>query len=199
MANEYCTLASVKSRLDIATLTTTYDAELNSVIEAVSRAIDARLRRRFFVATETRYYTANCGDWVIIDDCQSVSALATDDNGDGTYETDWAASDYILQPSNAITDGAPYCDIIINPNGDQTFPLHVPNGVKITGSFGYSDGAPPAIEEACILASMRVWKRRDVLFGTAGSADLGTYQAITSILNDGELRMMLESISVRVV
>ncbi len=197
MANEYCTAAEVKSRLDITG--TTYDVELASVISAVSRAIDARLNRHFYTATETRYYTAQWLDWLIIDDCQSVTTLATDDDGDGVYETEWDSGDFLLSPFNAGTDGYPYCDIVLPSPRPHYFPLGTPKGVKIVGVFGYSASVPPAIKEACILASMRVWKRRDVLFGVSGSAELGTVQAIAQILSDGELRLLLEAVPVRIV
>lgn len=193
MTNEYCTIASVKSRLSLTT--TTYDSELESVIEAVSRAIDAKTRRCFYATTDTRYYTAEFHDMLIVDDLLSVTTVQTDDDADDTYETTWTTDDYLLEPYNTT----PYDLIMTSNNGDYSFPVGVRKGVKISGSFGYSATTPPAIEEACILASMRVWKRRDVLFGVAGSADLGTIQAITSVLNDGELRLLLESIPVRII
>jgi hypothetical protein len=187
MANEYATLAQVKSRLDITD--TDNDTELESVIEAVSRAIDRDRRTTFYATTATKYYTARWDDWLIIDHLLSVTKIETDDDGDDTHETEWSAGDYYLAPNSA-----PYTQIYTTNSGDYSFPIDIKRGVKIVGSWGYSATTPPAINEACILMAMRVWKRRDLIFGTAGNAELGTIEAIAPITRDGEIRTLLDTV-----
>ena len=199
ITNGYCTLAQVKSRLDIDDFAD--DSEMESVIEAVSRWIDGPMGcgRRIYAATETRYYTPDFKDWLIVDDLISVTTLKTDTTGNGTFDTTWTTSDYILQPMNAAYLSMPYDQITVATNGDYTFDPDIKRSVEIAGNWGYASTTPPQITEACILASMRVWKRRDMLFGTVGNADLGTVEAIAPIMKDGELRLLLDSVPRRLI
>lgn len=197
ISNGYCTLQDVKSRLDIKD--SDNNSELESVITAVSRWIDRNRNRRIYAATETRYYTPEFHDYLIIDDLLSVTTLKTDDNADDTHETTWTTSDYNLWPANASAKNRPYDQIIITNSGDYSFPVGIINGVEIAGSFGYASTTPPAITEACILATMRVWKRRDALFGIIGSAEMGTIQAAMKMVNDSELMSLLETVPIRLV
>jgi hypothetical protein len=155
------------------------DAQLESVIEATSRWIDGYTGRRFYAASETRYYTAEWDDLLEVDDLLSVTSLLTDDDGDRVYETTWQATDYDLDPPNAVLDGRPYTAIYLAPNGNTTFPATA-KGVKLTGSFGYATTAPPPIKEACLLAAERLSRRKDAIFGVTGSGDMGHVRAILS-------------------
>ena len=196
ITNGYATAAELKARLDIADYED--DSQLESVIEAVSRWIDTNRNRRIYAAAETRYYTATERDYIIVDDLLSVTTLSTDDNADDSYETTWTASDFLLMPFNAPSQNRPYTSINISHATKYSFPANVFKGVKIIGSFGYAAATPKPIKEACILASMRVFKRKDILFGTQGSAELGTVSAIASILRDGELNYILDAVPRRV-
>jgi hypothetical protein len=197
ITNGYATLAQVKSRLDITD--NDNDAELESVITGVSRAIDANRGRRIYAATETRYYTPQFTDWLIVHDLLSLTTLKTDSTGNGTFDVTWTSSDYFLEPINAALDGEPYDQITITTNGDYTFDPVIKRSVEIAGSFGYAATTPPEITEACILVAMRVWKRRDILFGTSGNAELGTVEAIAPLLKDGEFKMLLDSVPMRII
>lgn len=200
ITNGYATANQVQERLfpdnpDDATL----DPIIERIIEGVSRWIDRKTGRRIYAATETRYYSPR--DWrhLIIDDLVSITTLRTDENADGVFEVTWASTDYNLRPYNAALNNEPYTEIEVTPNGDYTFPTGYPRTVEIVGSFGYAATTPTAITEACVLASMRIYERRNVLFGVAGNADLGTIEAIAPILNDGEIRLLLDSIPMRLV
>jgi hypothetical protein len=174
------------------------DADLELVIEAVSRWIDQDrsvhdFARRFHSVEETRYYTARSGVIVVIDDLLSITSLATDSGGDNTFATTWAAADYLLSPRNALLDNEPY--LFLRAIGSKSFPTGTEE-VKVTGAFGYCAIAdvPKAIAEACLLVSERVWKRKDTIFGTSGNAQLGQIQAIIPLHHDGEVKALLESI-----
>lgn len=136
--NRYIGRSTVKSRLGLTT--TTDDAAIDAVIEAVSRQIDQWTRRRFYPATETRYYTARNGVVCPVDDLLSVTSLATDDGADRTYSTVWTAADYELEPVNAprMSPPQPYWEIRVTPNGSEAFSRDR-RAVKIVGVWGYYD------------------------------------------------------------
>lgn len=192
ITNGYSTLVQLKQRLEI--IDTTDDNQLEDVVEAVSRWVDDQTQRRFYAATETRYYTATATDYIIVDDLLSVTTLKTDTDGDSTFEQTWTTSDYRLAPRNAVTDGEPYRMVRRSPQGSYYFPT-VDDGIEIAGSFGYSSTTPLAIQEACLLASMRVWERRHLIFGIAGNAELGTLTALAPLVSDGEIKALLGTVS----
>jgi len=130
---------------------------------------------------EARYYTANWrypdsrafGDYpwgnperpfgggaaaqfLPIDDAVAITEVATDSDGNGTYETIWAVNtDYFVWPRNAALDGKPYRQLHRNVNaGRYAWPPYE-NGVKVTGSFGYSTLAnrPADIRTLCLMVA----------------------------------------------
>jgi len=175
LTNGYCTLAQVKSSdvLNFASVTT-HDEVLETIIEAVSRLIDNKCARRFFEATETRYYTADNSGLMFVDDISTTSGVTiyTDDDGDGAYENTWAGTDYELASYNASADGWPYSMIETKPQGVYTFP-RTRKGVKITASFGWA-AVPKTINLACILQCNREYKRFNTALGQAGASSIGT-------------------------
>ncbi len=150
------------------------DSILENAVEAASRWIDHWTGRRFYAASETRYYTAEYADTLFVDDLLSVTTLKTDDDGDRTYENTWATADYDLMPFNATLESQPepFTWLEITPEGDFSFAT-IAKGVEIVGSFGYASTTPPAIVKACLLYAARLVKRKDVLFGVLGPASLG--------------------------
>lgn len=192
------------------------DAGLESVITAASRLIDADRGRRFYTAEETRIYSACYGGMIEIDDLVTLTSLKTDPSGDGSFPNTWATADYRLAPYNALANGEPYTWIETRQGGAYSFPggvgvydpvinynLDAPRPsqplVQVTGLFGYSTVAPPAIKEACILVALRLWQRKDLTYGIAGSAEMGTLQAIVRLGSDGELMGLLSTIKKRVI
>ncbi len=191
ISNGYTTLANLKARLKISTTDTADDAVLEAVIEAASRAIDAHCGRHFYTTTtdETRYYTAEFADLLFLpDDVVSVTTLATDADGDRTYETTWAATDYDLEPDNAALGGEPYTRIAVTPAGRYAFPVGVRRGVKIAGKFGYAS-APKAVAEACLIQAARLFARKDAPFGAMGSPEFGQFTNIPKL--DPDVAMLL--------
>ncbi len=189
IVNGYCTLAELKARLNLVDADD--DVMLESVVNGVSRWIEDWCSRRFWLtpssAEETRYYTALWPDLLYVDDLYSVTTLATDGDGDGDYEVEWAASDYHLEPRNALSDGKPYTYIRVKPRGQHVFPSVV-WGVKITGRWGWP-AVPPQVKEACLLQSERLFKRKDTPFGIEGTAELGTVSVIPRL--DPDVQMLL--------
>lgn len=167
----YCSLSSLKERLDISHILD-QDALLESAISAVSRTIDAYCRRRFYAATETRYYTAARRDHLLVDDLLSVTTLKTD-AADRTYPTTWSSTDYDPYPFNGQVNATaaerqPYWRIDVTPNGVNCFPIGVPKGVQIVGSWGYGTSAPADVEHACVYQSAIVYRAKDFTGGSLG-------------------------------
>lgn len=206
ITNGYTSLPELKHRLNIAEDDAKDDTPLENAISAASRIIDSETGTRFYTATETRYYLAY-QDWLIdIDPLVTLTSVKTDPNGDGTYLYTWASTDYQLAPYNAAADGEPYTVIESTPLGAYRFPVYpssttLRSRVQVTGAFGYCALAnvPSFIKEACLLISMRLWGRKDLLYGVSGSADLGTLQAIANIGNDGELQLALSPIKKKAI
>jgi hypothetical protein len=178
-SNLYLTVAEFKNRIDAVSVTWS-DAESTAaerIIEAVSRNID-RHCGRFFYTTATgtvKYYQADDGAYVCVDDLVSIdtSGLTTDEDGDRTYETTWAATDYDLTPYNAAAVGDPYTELCTTPAGRYSFPT-IAKGVKITGSWGWPT-TPPEVVEACFLEAARTWQHAHSPSGVSASSELGSW------------------------
>lgn len=130
---------------------------IESLVEAASRYIDRVTWRRFYTTTndETRTFTAKSGEVVYTDDIISITTLKTDEDGDRTYETTWATTDYDLLPENT----SPSTYIQVSPLGRYTFPSQR-KGVQIVGKFGYSATAPEDIETACQMIVVSLYSNR---------------------------------------
>jgi len=173
--NGYATLSSIRARLGITGVSDTADdAVLEAVVESVSRAIDDFCGRRFYAATQTRYYSAKSGLRLLVDDLLSVSSLKTDDDGDGTHETTWATTDYHLAPYNAQLDSPaqPYWRIEVSEGGDYWFPVGVRRGVEIVGSWGFSASTPDVVEQACLFQAAHEFRSQQMPLGASGTGSL---------------------------
>jgi hypothetical protein len=185
ITNGYCTLAILKTRLGITD--STDDTTLENVVEAVSRWIDGYCRRRFYTSTndETRYYTPQSSTMCITDDIISVSAITADDTATRAWSTTWAATDYDLMPYNST----PYLYIATTPSGKYRFSPGITKFLKVVGKFGYAATEPDAVNEACLLQSERIFKRKDAPFGVAGSGALGQTLLISDV--DPDVKALL--------
>lgn len=125
----------------IGTATTTHDAVYDPIIQSVSRQIDHYCQREFQPNTATKYFTADTGDHLTLDDdLLSITTLKTSENeesGARTYENSWAATDYDLEPYNAPHTESPYTLIRARATGQYSFPVRVTKGIEIAGTWGY--------------------------------------------------------------
>jgi hypothetical protein len=167
----YATVAQLKTWIGIGD--SVDDALLADVLATASRQIETDTGRFFYqTAAEVRTYTAKKYLWVLIDDCISLSLVETDADGDRTYETVWAATDYDLLPENAAADGWPYNVIEVAPAGRYTFPARLRKGLRLTGVWGWA-AVPEKIQQACLIKAAWLFKRKDSPLGVTGSSDLG--------------------------
>ena len=170
---------------------TSKDSIIERVVTAVSRSIDKHCRRWFYGISGTRYYTPVDYAKLDIDDLGTSGSvtITTDEDGDRTYETSWASTDYDLWPYN----GAPYMEVHVTPQGNNAWPVKVAKSVKIAGVFGYQSGtsasAPMDIREACIIQSIRIFHRKDNPYEVAGSAEMGQLIHIAKLDPDVQLKL----------
>ena len=63
----------------------------------------------------------------------------------------------------------------------------------MTGDFGYcaTGSHPYAIKEACIIIALRLWKRKDAIFGVAGLSAMGEVIKQSKITADADLKALL--------
>jgi hypothetical protein len=193
----YATLAEFKSSIGITD--TTDDTPLQSCLDAADQLINNYVDTKVGfgqTASQTRYYTADRFDFVLTDPIVSVSQLATDINGDGTYSQVWTSNDYILAPRNAALDSRPYTEIDTSPfsNADYNFPVGYLE-VKVTGVFGWPS-VPAAVKQAALIQAGAIWSSRTAPFGVIGSQDLGGVLRMSAALHP-EARVLLEPYRLR--
>lgn len=148
VAFSYLSREDFKNRLaNLGSGDTNDDAKIDLILQGVSQKIDQYCGRRFQPYTATRTFTADSSSILDVDDLLSITTLKHDEDGDGTYETTWASTDYLLWPFNAAVDERPYTQIRIAPQGTKSFPA-TPNGVQVVGTWGYRNSRVSAVTTA---------------------------------------------------
>lgn len=161
MTNAYVSLDTLKSSGVLNITGSGDDGRLRSLIEASSRIVDRYCNRHFFVFKGAKLFDGSGTPSLLIPDLISIDAngLKTDQNKDRTFETTWAATDYILTPSNAApVDGdnpssRPYTRIAVDGDAGSKseFPLGMQT-VQIAGLWGWWLRVAPAVETADAVA-----------------------------------------------
>jgi hypothetical protein len=177
ISDGYASLADVKAALRV---TDNFDDSLLELsIEAASREIDGFCERVFTQSTATRIYRPTDAFTVDLDDLQTVTTLKTDADGDGVFDTTWGTADYQLNPLNGISGGITTPYTMLKAVGSYLFPIYEPRNVnsqeasvQIVGVWGWPS-IPTAVKQACIILSMRQFKRYDSPTGVMGFGDLG--------------------------
>lgn len=174
ITNGYATLAEVKHPTILNITDSDYDTLLEVIVESASRAADNTCGRFFYSSAETRFYTAEDPNRIFLEDVNSTASVTiyTDDDGDGTYENTWASTDFTFMPENAALNGFPATYIQRSINGNYSFPVAVPKGVKITATFGWAS-VPKPIKMAVLMQSNRLFKRLQTPLGQSSMNALG--------------------------
>jgi hypothetical protein len=168
MANEYATLAELKTELRITD--TSDDTELQLKLTAASRRVDRDTGRRFWVdsVTSARTYRATHAELLIVDDISTDTGLVVE-VGRGTTWTTIASTAYDLLPENAVADSVAI-ETIVRVAG--CWPLWGTTRVRVTGKWGWP-AVPEDIKNAALLLAGRLFRRKDSLEGVKGFSDLG--------------------------
>lgn len=133
----YVTREAVKSALDVKQ-TARSDAQVDRAIAAASRAVEARLRRRFYPETDTRYFdwptSRSRTSWRLWLDANELISVTSLSSGGTTI----SPADYFLRRSDD-RDEPPYDQIQLDLGTSAVFDTgdtHQKN-IAITGVFGY--------------------------------------------------------------
>lgn len=181
VVNGYATLAEAKGFLSITD--SVDDTLLENMIEAASRSIDRIGNRRFYLdsTASARQYRVSSPVILYTDDIGTTTGLIvqTDDDGDGVFETTLTLNtDYIMDPLTALSLGRPFTQITI-VSTSNTFPIFpglfqngLRPGVQVTAKFGWPS-VPDDINQACLILTADLYKRKDSPGGILGLGDLG--------------------------
>jgi hypothetical protein len=199
MANTtYATLAEFKEAAGILSSDTVSDTALQDVLNTSAKMVDRYCDTAIGfgqTSSQTRYYQASKVTQCLIDPLVSISQLATDNGWDGTFSTVWSATDYIFYPRNAAADSMPYYWMDANlATGAQMFPL-IPNGVKVTGVFGWP-AVPAAVKQATIIQALALFSSRQAPFGVIGAGSEGSVMRMSAALHP-EVKALLEPYRLR--
>ena len=160
------------------TTTPLSDELLTLALDAASEQIDVWTRRTFAADAmpTARVYNPENPWYVNIDPVTTTVGLvvATDDNGDGTFETTWTlGTDFRLEPLNAAVDADAWTRLAAL--GPRTFPRHTRwPGLRVTAAFGWPGEVPSAVHQACLQQAHRLFERRVSPYGVAGSPETGS-------------------------
>jgi len=175
IANGYASLSLVKTAARITD--NIDDTLLELAIESSSRLIDGHCQRHFYVtSSESRYYAADNSYACTIDDVAGTAITVETSSGiDGVFDETWASTDFQLEPLNRTSAGLSFPVNKLVAIDNYLFPID-PNGesaVKVTASFGFATAIPTDVQQACVLMSLRQYKRYDSPLGVAGFGDMG--------------------------
>jgi len=181
ITNGYATLTEIKTFLSISD--NVDDTLLESMVEAASRSIDRIANRRFYLDANAsaRPYRVSSPVILYTDDIGTTSGLIVklDEDGDGTFETTLTLNtDYIMDPLTALDLGRPYTQVTMVTTS-ESFPIFpglfqngLRPGVQVTARWGWPS-VPDDINQACLILTADLYKRKDSPGGILGLGDLG--------------------------
>ena len=181
ITNGYATLTEIKTFLSISD--NVDDTLLEGMVEAASRSIDRIANRRFYLDgnASARAYRVSSPVILYTDDIGTTSGLVVkiDEDGDGTFETTLTLNtDYIMDPLTALDLGRPYTQVTMVTTS-QSFPIFpglfqngLRPGVQVTARWGWPS-VPDDINQACLILTADLYKRKDSPGGILGLGDLG--------------------------
>lgn len=170
-----CRLEDLKQELGVPSSNHDNDLSMEIAIETAGQEISDYCGREFVRSTgQTRYYTAEHATCLLTDDILAITALRTDADGDGVFETTLSSSAYLLAPFNAAAGvyPSPYTHILVPSYSSGTFPC-ISRGVQIVGDFGYATAVPPIVKKAALFQASRSYRGAAAPFGTVGGRDFG--------------------------
>lgn len=155
ITNGYLTLAQLQQAVGDTTFE--FDEVWERAIEAASRQIDEWCGRYFYQdATATaRLFRADDNTYVCTGDFDSTAdvVVATDEDGDGVFETPWMANEWQAEPLVRYNQ-RPF-ERITTTTRTREFPVDGRRPkVQVTATWGWGK-VPETVEQACsVLASL---------------------------------------------
>lgn len=176
ITNGYATLNQLKSWVGVGTADTIDDTMFEMAIESASRMVDDDCDRVFYASGTAVARTFTTWDKYLtqIDDAISISEVATDEDGEGTFSVVWTSgTDYQREPLNSVVGGQSWPTTRLRAVGNYLFPTGHEAGVRVTGQWGFGTAVPIAITQATLILAARIYKRADSPLGVAGFGDMG--------------------------
>jgi hypothetical protein len=176
--SDYATIDDVKEYIKGEDQRSGNDTRIAAALSVSSRLIDRYCGRSFSAdaVASSRLFWADARLLVVADDFWTTDGLvvATDTSDDGTADTTWTASEYLLEPLNGIVDGVagfPYYRL--RATMGRTFPVagRRPR-VHITAKWGWA-AVPEPVRQACLHLTSTIYKMEDAPFGIAALNDFG--------------------------
>lgn len=169
----YVQVEEMKAALELSD-TSFADEDISRSLNAACRAIDL-LTDRFFYKTssQTRYFEQDWRlDWVGITDLVTLTSVAVDTSGDGTFDTTWTQdTDFYLEPYNAALENKPYDKLRLISGAGRSFPIHR-RSIEVVGVFGWPAIPANVSQYALILANKLLMRTREAPFGVIMTVDL---------------------------
>ncbi len=196
-ANDYCTADEVKEAMSGSGWDASDDALLTTLAARASRAIDRYTKREpgaYYVnADTTRYFTADGEVDLQIGEMAAVpTTVSFAEDGDLTSLTALVATDYFMEPYNALVEGLPYNFIRLDTlNGDWHYWPGFQKSVVIVGKFGYAAAVPDDVKQGTIVQCARWFKRGQQGFQDTGAiVELGQLKYVRMI--DPDVQAMVD-------
>ena len=169
----YVALSELKSALGITG--STDDDFLNLAIDSAEESIDDLCGRVFTAAGSASARTYRAQPYLVVtDDVSTLTGLVvkTDTNGDGTFDTTWASSDYQVEPLNNLTKGRSVNNL--RAVGSYTFPVFGDGlaSVEVTADWGWP-AVPDSIKQSALMLAARLYSRKASPMGVIGVGDFG--------------------------
>ena len=169
----YVALSELKSALGITS--STDDAFLTLAIGAAETAINDLCGRKFTADGSASARTYRAQPYICVtDDVSTLTGLVvkTDTNGDGTFDTTWASTDYQVEPLNNLVKGRSVNNL--RAVGDYLFPVYGDGlaSVEVTANWGWP-AVPDPIEQATLMMASRLYGRKASPMGVIGVGDFG--------------------------
>lgn len=144
---------------------------------AASRQIERYCGRQFNTTTSAtaRVYRTNRCDLVRVDDFHTTTGLVvkSDTADDGTYDTTWDTTDYVLEPFGGIEDGVsgfPYRTI--RAVETRAFYTGARPRVEVTAQWGWT-AVPDVVKQATYILAAQLFGLKNATLGVAGFGDFG--------------------------
>lgn len=116
------------------------DDEMFQLLMAVSTWIDQYCNRHFYTRTQTLEFDGSGSGQLLIPDLAVITSLKEDTNGDNTFDSTWASTDYWLLPYNAeptLHWGQPYTAIKVRKEGSKASFNAGEQHFQVSGVWGY--------------------------------------------------------------
>ena len=174
----YASVAEATEWLGPDTISTNHGAALAVALETATIDINSYCGRTFTDAgsASARWFFPDGHRSVVVDDFSTTTGLivATDDNDDGTAETTWATTDYVLEPINGRRNGQTWPYYTVRAVESRWFPW-LPSGrpaVYVTARWGWAT-VPDAVKQATLIHAAAIFHRRNSPQGVAGFGEFG--------------------------